>query len=211
MFVFSNFNASSFELTTSKQDVVDDHNLNRQVLFGKKHVGKSKVFSAAEVLRVSDFYIFANHFTYFSNDKEHHNLVSEIVPIEINVLTNWNVVVEQAKQSTIIFNMIDVGDYFDYAVQSLALSLGIPFCQGGTFQYTLTIDFVDKNGTPCIACLNDSYPDTEVTDKLTPTQIQTHTDISFLPSKTSHCPKYTKFIHKFSQQETITQQAKVHF
>lgn len=41
-------------------------------------------------------------------------------------LKNWSKIVEMAKQSTVIFNMIDVGDYFDIAVQSLCMKLGIP-------------------------------------------------------------------------------------
>jgi len=37
--------------------------------------------------------------------------------------------------------MIDVGDYFDIAVQSLALKLNLPLIIGGTFQAMLTIDY----------------------------------------------------------------------
>ena len=33
-------------------DVVDIHNLNRQILYSKEHIGKSKVYSAVESLQV---------------------------------------------------------------------------------------------------------------------------------------------------------------
>ena len=38
----------------------------------------------------------------------------------MDVLTNWKKVVEVAKESTVIFNMIDTGEYLDLAFQSLA-------------------------------------------------------------------------------------------
>lgn len=34
-------------------------------------------------------------------------------------LENWPKIVELSKEATVIFNMIDVGEYFDAAVQSL--------------------------------------------------------------------------------------------
>jgi len=34
----------------------------------------------------------------------------------IDVLINWPKVVEMAKEATVVFNMIDVGDTFDAAV-----------------------------------------------------------------------------------------------
>ena len=34
-------------------------------------------------------------------------------------LENWPKIVELAKEANVIFNMIDVGEYFDAAVQSL--------------------------------------------------------------------------------------------
>mmetsp|Transcript_406 Transcript_406/g.540 ORF Transcript_406/g.540 Transcript_406/m.540 type:complete len:270 (+) Transcript_406:676-1485(+) len=145
-------------------DVVDDHNLNRQTLFKKSHVNKSKVESSLETLQ------------------ELHNLVTEIIPVEIDVLKNWPKVVELAKQSTIIFNMIDIGDSFDYAVQSLALSLRVPLSLGGTFQSTATVDFFKPGGNPCLACVNDNKFSKEILDKLTTDKIQSIQDISFLPA-----------------------------
>ena len=114
--------------------------------------------------------------------KELHNLVTEIIPCEMNVLTNWDKVVDLAKQSTFIFNMIDVGDCFDFAVQSLALSLKIPLCQGGTFQSTATVDFLKPEGLPCLACINDSQFEPELMSKLLTDKIQGIKDLSFIPS-----------------------------
>ena len=34
-------------------------------------------------------------------------------------LQNWPKIVELSKEATVVFNMIDVGEYFDAAVQSL--------------------------------------------------------------------------------------------
>jgi hypothetical protein len=34
----------------------------------------------------------------------------------ICALENWSKIVELARESTVVFNMIDVGDYFDAAV-----------------------------------------------------------------------------------------------
>ncbi len=52
----------------------------------------------------------------------------------MDALTNWDQVVKASEDCTVLFNMIDVGDYFDAAVQSLALVRGIPMVLGGTFQ-----------------------------------------------------------------------------
>ncbi len=62
---------------------------------------------------------------------QHHNLRTEIVPMEIDVLKEWGKVVEASKECTVIFNMVDVGNYFDFAVQSLALLRKVPMVIGG--------------------------------------------------------------------------------
>lgn len=78
--------------------------------------------------------------------------------------------------------MIDIGDSFDYAIQSLALSLNLPHSLGGTFQNFATADFLDGQGNPCLACINDFTLDNEILEKLSVSKIQSITDISFLPS-----------------------------
>ena len=63
-------------------DVVDSHNINRQSLFSKKDVGNSKVESALKSL-------------------ERDNIQTEIVPMEMNALENWDKIVEISKECTV--------------------------------------------------------------------------------------------------------------
>ncbi|KAJ3439547.1 ubiquitin-activating enzyme e1 [Anaeramoeba flamelloides] len=142
-------------------DVVDDHNLNRQILFSKKHINKSKIDSAMEAL-------------------ESHNLRTEIVPMEMEALGNWSKIVKAARECTVIFNLIDVGAYWDVAVQSLGLSLGIPVVVGGTFNQMMSFDFYPPEGAPCICCV-DKLKDQEVLDRLLPDKIQGLENINFIP------------------------------
>jgi hypothetical protein len=50
-----------------------------------------------------------------------------------DALKNWGEIVKIARESTVIFNGIDVGAYFDYAVLSLAKSLNIPYASGSSY------------------------------------------------------------------------------
>ena len=75
---------------------------------------------------------------------------------------------------------IDVGDYFDMACQALALKLKIPYVMGGTFQHTMTVDFIGDHGKPCLACLSD-VSNKEVKAKLNVKDIDTYSDLGFLP------------------------------
>ena len=59
--------------------------------------------------------------------------MTEIISDNVDAVKEFGKIVNMAKDVDIIFNMIDVGDYFDAAVQSLALSLNIPYCQGGYY------------------------------------------------------------------------------
>jgi len=144
------------------KDTVDYHNLNRQLLFHKEDIGKPKVQSAANTLEKT------------------HNLRTQIETMHLDVLKNWDKVVAKAKECTIIFNMIDVGEYLDYATQSLALTLNIPFCIGGTFRNTLTVDFIPAGGKPCWACISD-VPKKDIAAKLVPSLIQSYNSIDFIP------------------------------
>jgi molybdopterin/thiamine biosynthesis adenylyltransferase len=71
-------------------------------------------------------------------------------------LENWQKIVELSKEATVIFNMIDVGEYFDAAVQSLCLKRNIPLIMGGTFAQSFTVDcFLPKAGS-CFVCSDDN-------------------------------------------------------
>lgn len=84
-------------------DVVDIHNLNRQLLYSHADVGKPKVEAA------------------FKNAAFHNAGNTQIEYFNGNALTNWDKIVEFAKRSTFVYNCIDWGDKFDAAVSSLCL------------------------------------------------------------------------------------------
>jgi molybdopterin/thiamine biosynthesis adenylyltransferase len=142
-------------------DTVDSHNLNRQLLYNKEHVDKKKAEIAKEEL-------------------EKQNLTTEIECYDLDACKNWNKIVEFAKQSTVVFNMIDVGDYWDYAVQSLCLALNLTFVSGGTFQTTVTVDYVHKkNIGACWSCLSDVKK--EYLEHMTIDNILKLNDLNFIP------------------------------
>ena len=98
-------------------DVVEPHNLNRQVLFGIKDVGKPKVEIAKRTLDL------------IHKVREE----TEIVAHNFDVLTHWKQVIEFVQESHVVFNMIDVGEYFDAAITALCMKLKKPLCMGGSF------------------------------------------------------------------------------
>eukprot|EP00494_Astrolonche_serrata_P029851 UN30118 len=67
----------------------------------------------------------------------------------LDVKDKWSKVVELAKECTVIFNNVDVGEYYDYAVLTLAKTLGIPCCMGSSYSYSCIIEGFngDKEGT----------------------------------------------------------------
>ena len=72
------------------------------------------------------------------------------------------------------------GDYFDLAVQSLALALKKNLISGGTFASSLTVDFFKAGGQPCYLCVTDGLkPD--VVEKLHPKNIIKFKDLLFIP------------------------------
>eukprot|EP01012_Entosiphon_sulcatum_P011123 TRINITY_DN1666_c0_g1_i1.p1 TRINITY_DN1666_c0_g1~~TRINITY_DN1666_c0_g1_i1.p1 ORF type:complete len:316 (-),score=52.69 TRINITY_DN1666_c0_g1_i1:7-933(-) len=166
-------------------DTVDTTNLNRQILFSKSDVGKLKVQAATETL---------NHL---------HNLRTEIIPLAINAVDHWSVIVDIARESTVIFNSIDFGEWFDVAAASLAISLSIPYNQASSYGLGITFDSFDAEvrGTqyPCFLCDKNpkptdvhkviTYPENveieynkfELASRLCPAKIQDFTDLKFLP------------------------------
>ena len=89
------------------------------------------------------------------NAKFHNVGNTQIVGFDGCAVKNWKTIIEFARQSNIIFNMIDYGDWFDAAIQSLCFALNKPFIQGGTFALSLTVDFFSPLGKPCYLCLTD--------------------------------------------------------
>ena len=75
--------------------------------------------------------------------------------------------------------MIDYGDYFDLAAQSLCLNLKIPMIQGGTFSQCVNVEFFQSLGKPCFACTGDF--DSKILEKITPERIIQFSELSFLP------------------------------
>lgn len=64
-------------------------------------------------------------------------------------------IVGWSQECNAIFNLIDYGDTFDLAVQSLALKRNIPLLMGGTFSMNNTIDIFFGKG--CLFCSTDSH------------------------------------------------------
>ena len=157
------------------RDHVDASNLNRQILFSVADVGRSKVEAAAAHL------------------KQIHNLRTNIFEYHTDAVSNWSRVVEIAKKCTVIFNNIDYGAVFDYAVNSLCKSLGILYVAGSTYANNVDISlFSGLLGDPCWACNNstmDSFTGTDNREKtlelLLPHCIQTHSSIEFIPKDRS--------------------------
>ncbi|CAF4935740.1 unnamed protein product [Rotaria sp. Silwood1] len=119
------------------RDYIEASNLNRQILFSVNDIGRSKVETAAQHL------------------KSIHNLRSNIYHYHTDAVKNWSSVVEIAKKSTVIFNNIDYGAIFDYAVNSLCKSLGIIYVSGST--YANNIDICLYSGLlndSCWSCSN---------------------------------------------------------
>jgi len=145
-------------------DIVDMSNLNRQILFSKQDVGKRKVEAAAEGL------------------KPHLVRPTEIEIHHFDVRTHWPQVVEIARKCTVLFNNIDIGHYFDFAVLSLGKSLKLPVVAGSSYSRTWVVEyFTGKPGKSSFSYVNQDG-DTKIFAQLTPDKIQQLTDLSFIPS-----------------------------
>lgn len=115
------------EINLVDMDTVDAHNLNRQILYRPEHVGKYKVDCAKEEL------------------DRHHNVKSiptKIISHNIDALEHWQTTINLIKESDVVFNTIDHGDYFDFVVFSMAYKFNKIAILGGTEPfYGMTISY----------------------------------------------------------------------
>ena len=131
------------KITLIDRDVVETTNLNRQMLYTHKDVGKSKAEAAAESLR-------ANHIV-GKTEVEWHN---------IDILLHWQEIVRMAKESTAIFNCVDIGDDFDIVAIELGKSLGIPVGSASSYSFTYGTEFWDgKPDSPMPFMYEDARKD----------------------------------------------------
>jgi len=145
-------------------DRVDMSNLNRQILFSKESVGLPKVDAAALGL------------------KAHLIGHTSVETYNFDVKSNWPKVVELAKKCTVIFNNIDIGHYFDFAVLSLGKSLEIPVAAGSSYARTWVVEYFNGNKSSSSFSYINKDGDLGVYNKLMPAQIQDAQDLSFVPN-----------------------------
>ena len=109
-------------------------------------------------------------------------MVSENTEVEahqMDVLPNWQQIVAFVEECSVVFNMIDVGEYWDMAVQSLCMKKKKLLIQGGTFCQQLNVD-IFRPGESCVVC-SGSPLNEEVTQLLLPSKIEQHRSLDFLP------------------------------
>lgn len=108
-------------------DIVESHNLNRQILYNTTHIGKYKVDCAKEEL-----------------NRQHNirQVPTKIITYNINALKNWQITLDLIRNHDVIFNTIDHGDYFDFIVFSMAYKYNKIAILGGTEPfYGMTISY----------------------------------------------------------------------
>ena len=118
------------------KDTYEASNLSRQLLGSRSDIGKRKVDVAVEG-------ILNNH---------------QISPLtlqgcHIDAVVSWDKIVSLAQSSSVIFNGIDVGAVFDFAVNSLSKALSIPLVQGQSASWSVNSEFYSgQPGRLCGSC-----------------------------------------------------------
>lgn len=98
---------------------------------------------------------------------------------QFDVLADWQRVVNLARQATVVFNMIDVGEYFDLAVQALCMNLDLLLIQGGNFCQQFNVESFPI-GSPCVWCgiLSNEM---EIVEQILPSKVCNLESLEFLP------------------------------
>ena len=152
-------------------DTVETSNLNRQILYNVPDVGQRKVDAAAAALN-------AHHNIGASECVLEDVRPTEVVPIHMDVVKNWDRVVQLAKDHDVIFDCVDVGAAYDYAVFSLARLLGIPCVSGSSYIWQYIVEYFD--GSRDGSSLSLTGIDKEITDKLDGDTLLTFKDLTFV-------------------------------
>jgi len=152
------------------RDVVDQSNLNRQMLFMPEDVNMDKTERGKYRLETA-------HKVRPDMQIECH---------QVDALTHWQDIVsimarEGEEKVSVVFNMIDVGDIFDVAVQSLCQRFGgVPYVEGGTFGHSLNL-CIFKEGDGCIVCTGRAGKKArENQDKILPSVICDQPDLNWI-------------------------------
>ncbi|KAL6060897.1 NEDD8-activating protein uba3 [Balamuthia mandrillaris] len=146
-------------------DTVDASNLNRQILFTPNDVGRRKVEAARDNLLAV------------------HNLRSALETSHVDAVHDWQHVAglflrgrssnsteakpggeeegerggEEERPFTAVFNCIDYGAVFDYAVNAVCKRLALPYVLGSSYANTILVNyFGGGSGQACWACLNET-------------------------------------------------------
>ena len=69
----------------------------------------------------------------------------------MDALQNFDKIVNFVEERTVVFNMIDVGEYWDIAMQSLCMKKKKLMICGGTFCQQLNCD-IFRPGEGCVVC-----------------------------------------------------------
>ena len=150
------------EVVLVDKDVVVASNLNRQTLFGPADVGRRKVDAAADCLR-----------RYHVAD----GACTTVRAVHTDAVEHWGDIVALARAASVVFNNIDVGEQFDYAVMALGTALHIPVLSGSSFSYVWMSEFF--SAAPGATSLSyqpaDKKGTTPFGNKLTPELITTYT------------------------------------
>ena len=117
-------------ITFIDKDIYEASNFSRQVLGSANDIGRRKVDVAVENL---PFHCFPR--------KDDTGSQTSIEGHHIDALSSWPTIVSLARRSHVLFNCIDVGSVFDFAVNSLSKALEIPLLQGQSASWSFNAEF----------------------------------------------------------------------